>query len=68
MGAAVNHFVDDPSCTVDACGQDYPTECPWCGGLIHASLGEEVPVFNGLTAIFVLILECSTCYYREEKR
>lgn len=34
------HVVGDSTCTEGWCGTEYPKECP-CGGLIHASFGDE---------------------------
>lgn len=64
------HLPDDLGCKWEICGSlgsNYPRECEFCQmGIIHASIGNEFFVFEGLTAHFTIISYCDRCYYREE--
>ena len=40
IGDEIAHVVGDPECP--QCLEEYPESCP-CGGLIHASPGEDDP-------------------------
>ncbi len=62
------HFIQDLSCNEGVCQHyHYPYECQYCNGIVHADLGEEIPIFDGLTTIFQIIEFCDLCYFRKIK-
>jgi len=59
VGAEVNHYVGDRQ--YPECREEYPEPCR-CGGLMHATAGEE----EGADGDVLLITQCDQCGRSED--